>query len=61
MNWQALGMVPAIFIVLFFVVFLYGAWKMWQSKNKFIAFIFLAVAVAAGLLFYGLYGKSIGL
>ena len=61
MNWQALGMVPAIFIVLFFVVFLYGAYKMWKLNNKFIAIIFLAVAVAAGYMFYGLYGKSLGL
>ena len=61
MNWQALGMVPAIFIVIFFMVFLYGAWKMWKIDNKFIAVIFLLVAAAAVYLFYGLYGKSIGL
>lgn len=61
MNWQALGMVPAIFIVIFFMVFLYGAWKMWKIDNKFIALIFLLVAAAAAYLFYGLYGKSIGL
>lgn len=61
MNWQALGMIPAIFIVLFFMVFLYGAWKMWKIDNKFIALIFLLVAAAAAYLFYALYGKSIGL
>lgn len=59
MDWNLLSIVPMIFLVLLFLVMLWGANQMWKINNKFVAFIFLAVAVTIGIAFYALYGKKL--
>ena len=59
MDWQLLGIVPAIFLVIMVVVLLWGARQMWKVDKKFIGFILLALAVALGIMFYAMYGKKI--
>ena len=58
MDWKLFSIVPAIFLVIFFIVLLWGVGKAWKTNNKFIAFILLATAVAIGIGFYAIYGKQ---
>lgn len=59
MDWNLLSYVPMILCVLFILVLIWGVGKMWKSNNKFLAFIFIGLAVAMCILFYALYGKKI--
>lgn len=57
MNWDLLTIAIAAMMGIFIVVLLWGAGKAWKTKNKFIAFVLLALAVAMGVGFYAIYGK----
>ena len=56
MDLNLLSIVPAIFLVIFIVILLWGVGKVWKS-SKFIAFVLIALAVAIGIGFYAIYGK----
>ena len=58
MDWNLLAVVPPIFMGVMLLVLLWGARQMWKVNNKFIAFVFLVMAVAIGIAFYALYGKK---
>lgn len=59
MDWNLLAVVPPIFMGVMLLVLLWGARQMWKTNNKFLAFVFLALAVAVGIAIYALYGKKI--
>ena len=59
MDWQLLSIVPAIFMVILFVVLLWGTGVAWKTNNKFLSFVLFAFAVAVGIAFYAIYGKTI--
>lgn len=59
MNWNLLALVPPILLGIMILVMLYGVVQMWKVNRKFLAFIFLALAVALGILMYSLYGSKI--
>lgn len=56
MDWNLLSIVPAIFLVIFIVILLWGVGKVWKN-SKFIAFVLIALAIAIGIGFYAIYGK----
>lgn len=58
-NWNLLGTVPAIFMGCMILVLLWGVRQMWKSNNKFLAFVFLIIAVAMGIMMYSIYGNKI--
>lgn len=59
MDWNLFGLVMPILFVIVLLVLLYGAYTMWKTNSKFLAFIFIALAVACGILGYSLYGHQI--
>lgn len=59
MNWDLLFVIPPILIGLFILVSLWGVKQMLSVNNKFLAFVFGAVAVVLGILLYALYGHYI--
>ena len=59
MNWELLGIIPPILMGLFILVLLWGVKQMLSINNKFLAFIFGALAVALGIMLYAMYGKKI--
>ena len=59
MNWNLLAIVPPIMLGVLLLVMLYGTVQMWKVNKKFLAFIFLALAVAVGITMYSLYGSKI--
>ena len=59
MDWNLLAIVPPIFMGLFLIVLLWGVGQMWKINNKFLAFVFLVMAIAIGIAMYALYGKKI--
>lgn len=59
MDWNLLAVVPPIFMGVMLLVLLWGVKQMWKTNNKFLAFVFLALAVAVGIAIYALYGKKV--
>jgi len=59
MNWSLLAVVPPILLGIVILLMLYAAVKTWKVNQKFLAFIFFALAVACGIAFYALYGSKI--
>ena len=59
MDWNLLAVVPPIFMGAMILVLLYGVRQMWKINNKFLAFVFLVLAVGMGITMYALYGKKI--
>lgn len=59
MDWNLLAVVPPILMGVFLIVLLWGVKQMWKTNNKFLAFVFLALAVAVGIAIYALYGKKV--
>lgn len=58
-NWELLGMVPPIMMGIMMLVLLYGVNVMRKTNNKFLAFVYLLLAVALGIALYAIYGKKI--
>ena len=46
-------------MVILFVVLLWGTGVAWKTNNKFLSFVLFAIAVAVGIAFYAIYGKTI--
>ena len=59
MNWDLIGIIPPILMGLFILVLLWGSKQMWDINNKFLSFIFGALAVVLGVLLYAMYGHKI--
>lgn len=59
MDWNLLSIVPAIMMVILFIVLIYGVIRAWKTNNKFLAFVYLASDVALGIAFYAIYGKQL--
>ena len=59
MNWNLLALVPPIMLGVLLLVMLYGVVQMWKVNRKFLAFIFLALAAAIGIMLYAIYGNKI--
>ena len=58
-DWELLGLVPPIMMGIMMLVLLYGVHVMRKTNNKFLAFVFLLLAVGLGIMIYAMYGKKI--
>lgn len=59
MDWNLLSIVPAIFVVVVFLLVLYAGGKLWKANNKFLGLMCFAVAAGLAIAFYAIYGKKI--
>lgn len=59
MDWKLFSVVPAIMLCVLFVVLIYGVIRAWKTNNKFIAFVYFALSIAAAITFYAFYGKEL--
>ena len=58
MDWNLLGIVPGIFMVIVVLLAFWFGGKMWKN-NKFLALLCFAVAIGLAIGFYAIYGKRI--
>ncbi len=59
MDWKLFSYVPGIFLVILFIVLIWGAVGSLKRGMKFIGFITLATAAAVAFGAYAIYGKQI--
>ena len=59
MDWKLLSVIPPILMGVVMIVLLYGVGKAWKTNNKFLAIIYLVLAVVGGIAIYAIYGEDI--